>query len=134
MLCRGKWLLERLAGRKAAIKLMLLDQRIVAGLGNIYVCEALYRARIDPRKAAGRVGRGKLDALALAIPAVLEDAIAAGGSSLRDFAQPDGELGYFSKQFDVYGREGESCRGCAGTVKRIVQGGRSTFFCAACQR
>ena len=130
----GKWLRERLAGRKAAIKLMLLDQRIVAGLGNIYVCEALFRARIDPRKAAGRVGRGKLDSLAAAIPEVLEEAIAAGGSTLRDFVQPDGELGYFSKQFDVYGREGEACRGCEGKVRRIVQGGRSTFFCAACQR
>jgi len=130
----GKWLAKRLAGRKAAIKLMLLDQSIVAGLGNIYVCEALFRARIDPRKAAGRVGRGKLDALAETIPAVLADAIAAGGSTLRDFAQPDGELGYFSKQFDVYGREGEPCRGCTGKVRRIVQGGRSTFFCAACQR
>ena len=106
---------------------MLLDQRIVAGLGNIYVCEALFRARIDPRKAAGRVGRAKLDALAEAIPAVLEEAIAAGGSTLRDFAQPDGELGYFSKQFDVYGREGEPCRGCAGKVKRIVQGGGRPF-------
>jgi formamidopyrimidine-DNA glycosylase len=131
----GQWLRQTLAGRKAAIKLMLLDQRIVAGLGNIYVCEALFQARIDPRKAAGRVGRPKLDALAKAIPAVLDAAIAAGGSSLRDFAQPDGELGYFSKQFDVYGREGEPCRGhCSGTVRRIVQGGRSTFFCPSCQR
>ena len=131
----GGWLKHRLAGRKAAIKLMLLDQRIVAGLGNIYVCEALYRARINPKKAAGRVSRAKLDALATAIPAVLEEAIAAGGSSLRDFAAPDGELGYFSKTFDVYGREGEPCRGgCDGVVKRIVQGGRSTFYCPACQR
>ena len=130
----GKWLKARLAGRQAAIKLMLLDQRIVAGLGNIYVCEALFRARINPRKAAGRVGRAKLDALAQAIPEVLEEAIAAGGSSLRDFAAPDGELGYFSKAFDVYGREGEECRaGCAEVVKRIVQGGRSTFYCPACQ-
>jgi len=131
----GGWLKHRLAGRKAAIKLMLLDQRIIAGLGNIYVCEALFRARIDPKKAAGRVSRAKLDALALTIPAVLEEAIAAGGSSLRDFAAPDGELGYFSKAFDVYGREGEPCRGgCGGVVRRIVQGGRSTFFCPACQR
>lgn len=131
----GKWLKARLAGRQAAIKLMLLDQRIVAGLGNIYVCEALFRARINPRKAAGRVSRVRLDALAAAIPAVLEEAIAAGGSSLRDFAAPDGELGYFSKTFDVYGREGEPCRGgCPGVVKRIVQGGRSTFYCPACQR
>jgi len=131
----GAWLKQRLAGRSAAIKLMLLDQRIVAGLGNIYVCEALFRARIDPRRAAGKVGRARLDALAGAIPAVLDEAIAAGGSSLRDFARPDGELGYFSKQFDVYGREGEACRdGCPGTVKRIVQGGRSTFYCPSCQR
>lgn len=130
----GQWLKERFAGRSAAVKLLLLDQRIVAGLGNIYVCEALFRARIDPRKAGGKVSLAKLEALAVAIPAVLEEAIEAGGSTLRDFARPDGELGYFSKQFDVYGREGEPCRGgCAGTVKRIVQGGRSTFFCG-CQR
>ncbi|HEY0628080.1 MAG TPA: bifunctional DNA-formamidopyrimidine glycosylase/DNA-(apurinic or apyrimidinic site) lyase [Sphingomicrobium sp.] len=130
----GKWLKEKFAGRTAAVKLLLLDQRIVAGLGNIYACEALFRARIDPRKAAGKVSRAKLDALAEAIPAVLEDAIRAGGSTLKDFAAPNGELGYFSKQFDVYDREGEPCRGCAGTVRRIVQGGRSTFFCPSCQR
>ena len=131
----GQWLKARLAGRKAAIKLMLLDQRIVAGLGNIYVCEALFRARIDPRKAAGRVSRTKLNLLAQMIEAVLLEAIAAGGSSLRDFASPDGELGYFSKQFDVYDREGEPCRGgCGGVVKRIVQGGRSTFHCSSCQK
>ena len=131
----GQWLEARLAGRTAAIKLMLLDQRIVAGLGNIYVCEALFRAGINPKKAAGRVSRGKLVALAAAIPAVLVEAIAAGGSSLRDFAAPDGELGYFSKTFDVYGREGAPCRGgCPGVVKRIVQGGRSTFYCPACQK
>jgi formamidopyrimidine-DNA glycosylase len=131
----GAWLKASFAGRSAAVKLLLLDQRIVAGLGNIYVCEALFRARIDPRKAGGRVGAGRLDALARAIKDVLRDAIEAGGSSLRDFAQPDGELGYFSKQFDVYGREGEPCgAGCVGTVKRIVQGGRSTFYCPSCQR
>jgi len=130
----GTWLKERLAGRKASIKLILLDQKIVAGLGNIYVCEALFRARIDPRKAAGRVGQARLDSLAGAIKAVLCEAIEAGGSSLRDFAAPDGELGYFSKQFDVYGREGEPCRGCAGKVRRIVQGGRSTFYCPSCQK
>ncbi|MEQ7872504.1 bifunctional DNA-formamidopyrimidine glycosylase/DNA-(apurinic or apyrimidinic site) lyase [Sphingomonas sp. ASV193] len=131
----GLWLRKRFEGRSAAVKLLLLDQRLVAGLGNIYVCEALFRARIDPRKAAGKVGRPKLDALAAAIPAVLEDAIRAGGSTLRDFAAPDGELGYFSKSFDVYGREGEPCRGgCGGAVVRIVQGGRSTFYCPRCQR
>jgi len=130
----GPWLKERFAGRIAAVKLLLLDQRIVAGLGNIYACEALYRARIDPRKAAGKVSRPKLEALAEAIPEVLEDAIQAGGSTLRDFAAPDGELGYFSKQFDVYDREGQSCRRGDGNVRRIVQGGRSTYFCPACQR
>jgi len=131
----GRWLKQRFERRSAAIKLLLLDQRIVAGLGNIYVCEALFRARIDPRKAGGRIGQVRLNALAEAIPAVLEDAIAAGGSTLRDFAQPDGELGYFSKQFDVYGREGEPCRGgCLGKIRRIVQAGRSTFFCPQCQR
>lgn len=129
------WLRRKFEGRTAAVKLLLLDQRIVAGLGNIYVCEALFRARIDPRKAAGKVGKAKLEALAQAIPAVLDDAITAGGSTLRDFAAPDGELGYFSKQFDVYGREGEPCRDdCPGKVRRIVQGGRSTFFCPSCQR
>jgi formamidopyrimidine-DNA glycosylase len=131
----GAWLKQRLAGRKTAIKLALLDQAVVAGLGNIYVCEALFRARLSPRKAAGRVSKAKYDALASAIPQVLEAAIAAGGSSLRDFAQPDGELGYFSKEFDVYGREGQPCRGgCGGTVRRFVQGGRSTFHCPSCQR
>jgi formamidopyrimidine-DNA glycosylase len=128
----GKWLKSRFEGRTAAVKLLLLDQRIVAGLGNIYVCESLFRAGIDPRKPAGKVSRRKLDALAESIPAVLIDAIAAGGSSLRDFAAPDGELGYFSKNFDVYGREGETCP-CGGKIGRIVQGGRSTFFCPACQ-
>ncbi|MCF2513895.1 bifunctional DNA-formamidopyrimidine glycosylase/DNA-(apurinic or apyrimidinic site) lyase [Sphingomonas sp. G124] len=130
----GRWLKERFAGRTAAVKLLLLDQRMIAGLGNIYVCEALFRARIDPRKPGGKVSRAKLDALAEAIPAVLEEAIQAGGSTLRDFAAPDGELGYFSKRFDVYDREGELCRRGDGGIRRIVQGGRSTFFCPACQR
>ncbi|MEO5587643.1 MAG: bifunctional DNA-formamidopyrimidine glycosylase/DNA-(apurinic or apyrimidinic site) lyase [Novosphingobium sp.] len=124
---------QAFAGRVAAVKLMLLDQRIVAGLGNIYVCEALFRAHIDPRKAAGKVSRLALRKLVPAIRAVLAEAIAAGGSSLRDYAQPDGQLGYFSKQFDVYGREGEACA-CGGEVKRIVQGGRSTWFCPTCQK
>ncbi len=123
-----------LAGRSASIKLMLLDQRIVAGLGNIYVCEALFRAGIDPRKAAGRVSGAALARLVPAIRAVIAEAIAAGGSTLRDYAQPDGELGYFSKQFDVYGREGQPCQRCPGTIARIVQGGRSTWFCPKCQR
>lgn len=128
-------LARRLVGRKAAIKLLLLDQRIVAGLGNIYVCEALFRARINPKRAGGSISLTRLARLVPAIHAVLDEAIAAGGSSLRDFASPDGELGYFSKTFDVYDREGEPCRGeCGGTVRRIVQGGRSTFYCPRCQK
>ena len=123
---------SELRGRSAAIKLLLLDQRIIAGLGNIYVCEALYRARIDPRRAAGSISLERLRRLVAAIRSVIAEAIAAGGSSLRDFASPDGELGYFSKSFAVYDREGEEC-GCGGKVRRIVQGGRSTFYCPRCQ-
>ncbi|WP_338467527.1 bifunctional DNA-formamidopyrimidine glycosylase/DNA-(apurinic or apyrimidinic site) lyase [Novosphingobium sp. ZN18A2] len=126
-------LAHALSGRSAAIKLMLLDQRIVAGLGNIYVCEGLNRARIAPAKAAGRVSRQALARLVPAIKDVLAEAIAAGGSTLRDYARPDGELGYFAKDWRVYGREGEPCP-CGGTVERVVQGGRSTFFCRKCQR
>lgn len=121
------------AGRIAAVKLLLLDQRIVAGLGNIYVCEALFRAHIDPRREAGKVSPAALKRLVPAIKAVLAEAIEAGGSTLRDYAQPDGQLGYFSKRFDVYDREGEPCP-CGGTVQRIAQGGRSTWFCPKCQK
>jgi formamidopyrimidine-DNA glycosylase len=123
---------KRLSGRTAAIKLLLGDQRIVAGLGNIYVCEALYRAHIHPKRAAGSVSLDRLKRLVAAIEAVLTEAIEAGGSSLKDFISPDGELGYFSKSFSVYDREGQPCA-CGGTVKRIVQGGRSTFYCPKCQ-
>jgi formamidopyrimidine-DNA glycosylase len=126
------YLKQALSGRVASIKQMLLDQRIVAGLGNIYVCEALYAARISPKREAGRISLARFDRLVTEIRVVLESAIAAGGSTLRDYARPDGELGYFSKQFLVYGREGEPC-GCGGTVKRYVEGGRSTFWCPVCQ-
>jgi len=123
------------AGRRQAIKLLLLDQRIVAGLGNIYVCEALFRARIDPRKAAGAVSRPALERLVPAIREVLEQAIGDGGSTLRDYARPDGELGYFATRFAVYGREGRACaRADGGTIRRIVQGGRSSWFCPKCQK
>jgi len=122
-----------LAGRVAPIKAMLLDQRIVAGLGNIYVCEALNMAGIAPTRAAGRISRARLALLVEAIREVLLSAIEAGGSTLRDYAQPDGELGYFSKQFRVYAREGEACP-CGGIVRRRVDSGRSTFHCLACQR
>lgn len=121
------------AGRSAAIKPLLLDQRIVAGLGNIYVCEGLFRARVDPRRAGGGIGPAALGRLVAGLRTVLEEAIAAGGSTLRDYAQPSGQLGYFASAFAVYGREGEAC-GCGGTVVRIVQGGRSSWFCPTCQR
>lgn len=123
-----------LAGRTAPIKQLLLDQRIVAGLGNIYVCEALFISRIAPTRPGGRIGRARLSLLVDAVRSVLEAAIRAGGSSLRDFVHPDGQLGYFSHDWRVYGREGARCRTCTGVVRRIVQGGRSTFYCAGCQR
>lgn len=128
------YLKQALTGRSAAIKLMLLDQRIVAGLGNIYVCEALFRAGISPTKAAGKISGPALDRLVPEIKAVLAEAIEAGGSTLRDYAQPDGELGYFSKRFDVYDREGQPCVRCGAPIKRIVQGGRSTWYCGKCQK
>ena len=124
---------RRLRGRSAAIKLLLGDQRIVAGLGNIYVSEALHRAGIHPQRAAGSISLARLTRLVAAIEEVLAEAIEAGGSTLKDFVSPDGELGYFSKRFAVYDREGRACV-CGSPVKRIVQGGRSTFYCAKCQR
>ncbi len=123
------------AGRRAPVKALLLDQRVVAGLGNIYVCEALFRARIHPERAAGGLGARKLSALAESIGAVLREAIEAGGSTLRDYATAEGTLGYFQHSFRVYGRDGEPCvrPGCAGVVARLVQSGRSTFVCGQCQ-
>lgn len=120
-------------GRIAPVKALLLDQRIVAGLGNIYVCEALHMSGIRPDAPGGRIGAAGLGKLADAIKAVLEAAIRAGGSTLRDYARPDGELGYFSREWRVYGREGEACA-CGAPVRRSVDGGRSTFWCARCQR
>src|SRR6266436_2573173 len=128
--------------KKTSLKAALLDQTVVAGLGNIYVCEALHRARLSPKRNAStiatRTGAPNAKALALvdAIKAVLNEAIKAGGSSLRDHRQTDGELGYFQHHFRVYDREGEPCvtPACRGKVKRIVQNGRSTFFCPVCQR
>ncbi|MFN3274686.1 MAG: bifunctional DNA-formamidopyrimidine glycosylase/DNA-(apurinic or apyrimidinic site) lyase [Paracoccus sp. (in: a-proteobacteria)] len=123
-------------GRRAPVKQALLDQRIVAGLGNIYVSESLFRAGIDPRRAAGRIGSARIAALVGHIRDVLADAIAAGGSSLRDHRQASGELGYFQHSFRVYDRAGQPClrEGCGGTVLRIVQSARSSFYCPACQR
>lgn len=129
----ARWFREQFKDRTASIKVLLLDQRIVAGLGNIYACEALYHAGIHPGRPAGSLSLKRLERLAAAIPKVLDEAIAAGGSSLRDFVSPDGTLGYFSKQFAVYDREGLPCV-CGGTVRRMVQGGRSTFYCPRCQR
>jgi formamidopyrimidine-DNA glycosylase len=129
------------AGKKTSLKAALGDQRVVAGLGNIYVCEALFRARLSPKRQASTIAdrngkpNARAEALADAIKAVLNDAIKAGGSSLRDHRQADGSLGYFQHHFQVYDREGEPCPGgCKGTVKRIVQTGRSTFFCPKCQK
>ena len=137
----GRLLADLLRGRKAPLKAALLDQTLIAGLGNIYVSEALWRAGLSPRRAAGTIApaNGKAGAraekLATAIRSVIADAIEAGGSSLRDYVHADGSLGYFQHSFSVYDREGEPCRkpGCTGTISRIVQSGRSTFYCPICQ-
>ncbi len=130
------YLAEAFAGKKANVKTALLDQRVVAGLGNIYVVEALHRAGIAPTRAAGSVSRARLEKLAPAIRAVLEEAIAAGGSTLSDYAAVDGAQGGFQQRFRVYDREGARCvtPKCGGVIKRAVHGGRSTFWCAKCQR
>ncbi len=131
----GVALLERaFAGRLAPAKALLLDQRIIAGLGNIYVCEALFRAGIHPATAGAAVPAARLAALAVAIPAVLNEAIAAGGSTLRDHAAPDGTLGYFQKTFSVYGQHHQPCPACGTPVDRLVQSGRSSFYCPRCQQ
>jgi formamidopyrimidine-DNA glycosylase len=135
-------LADACAGKKTSVKAALLDQRIVAGLGNIYVCEALNRSKISPRRMAStlatRAGapQERTGPLVDSIKAVLADAIEAGGSSLRDHKQTNGDLCYFQHRFRVYDREGKPCptRGCTGTIRRIVQGGRSTFFCPVCQK
>lgn len=128
-------LTSALRGKTQLIKLCLLDQRIVAGLGNIYVCEALWRAGIRPTKPAGQVTQTQLARLVPSVVAVLEASIRDGGSSLRDYARPDGELGYFASSFDVYGREGQACRhNDGGVIQRIAQGGRSTWYCPKCQK
>ena len=128
------YLLSALKGRATPIKAALLDQSVVAGLGNIYVCEALFRSGISPRRKSASVGKARVERLTAAINAVIAEAIEAGGSSLRDFAAADGELGYFQHTFRVYDREGQPCLTCGDTVKRIVQSGRSTFCCSTCQR
>lgn len=130
------YLVGQFKGRRTPVKSALLDQRIVAGLGNIYASEALWRAKIHPRRLAGKVSARRIASLVPAIRDVLTDAITAGGSSLRDYRQADGELGYFQHSFAVYDRTDQPCRhiGCRGTILRIVQSGRSTFHCNMCQR
>jgi len=131
----ARHLTASLDGKKTPIKSALLDQRVVAGLGNIYVSEALLRSRISPKRLAGSLKADEIKKLVPAIKKVLQDAIKAGGSSLRDHARPDGALGEFQHHFLVYDREGKPCKlGCRGTVKRIVQAGRSTFYCPKCQK
>lgn len=132
----GPYLAAALAGRRTPVKAALLDQRLVAGLGNIYVCEVLFRARLHPATPAGDLGEARAAALVPLIREVLAEAIEAGGSSLRDHRQANGELGYFQHSFRVYDREGQPCTapGCDGRVARIVQSGRSSFYCPACQR
>lgn len=132
----GELLWQALDGRRSPIKAALLDQKTVAGVGNIYACEALYRAGIKPTRLACDVGPKRAEALAQAIREVLGEAIEAGGSSLRDHVQPSGELGYFQHRWSVYDREGQPCPGCTcgGVVRRIVQSNRSTFFCPKRQR
>ncbi len=129
----ARHLVSAFATRIAPVKPLLLDQRIVAGLGNIYVCEALHRAGIRPDRAAGSIARKPIERLVPAIKQVLAELIEAGGSTIRDYAQPNGELGYFAASWRVYGREGQACP-CGGKVERLVQGGRSTFWCRKCQK
>ena len=131
----ANYLKEALRNKQTPIKSALLDQRVIAGLGNIYVCEALWRSRISPKRRAAKVRAAQIELLVRAIKEVLREAVRAGGSSLRDHRQTNGELGYFQKVFAAYDREGESCmrRSCHGKIKRIVQSGRSTFYCPICQ-
>ena len=130
------YLAERLSGKNSPIKTALLDQRIVAGLGNIYVCEVLFRAGINPKRKAKTISRRRVNSLVPIIREVLSEAIEAGGSSLKDYRQADGDLGYFQHTFRVYGEEGEACKApdCEANIQRFVQSGRSTFYCPQCQR
>eukprot|EP01037_Dinobryon_pediforme_P002478 gene2478-2517_t len=130
----GALLQSLFAGKATPLKSALLDQSLIAGLGNIYVCEAMFRARLSPEKAAGSLSLAQADALSTIIRQVLEEAILAGGSTLNDFSHTDGALGYFQHQFKVYDRENEPCLVCASPIKRMVQSGRSTFYCQTCQQ
>jgi formamidopyrimidine-DNA glycosylase len=129
------YLKSALKNKKTPIKSALLDQHVIAGLGNIYVCEALWRAAISPKRQAAKLRAPQIEALVPAITNVLREAVRAGGSTLRDHRRTNGEIGYFQKNFSAYDREGEACarRNCKGSIKRLVQSGRSTFYCPACQ-
>ena len=130
----GAALAAALAGRHTALKLALMDQRVVVGVGNIYACESLFRARLSPRRTAGHLRPREAARLAAAVRAVLTEAIEAGGSSLRDYVQADGQLGFFQERFAVYGLSGQPCRVCGTVVRRIAQANRTTFYCPRCQR
>lgn len=130
----GEYLFNRARGRKTAVKPFLMDAGVVVGVGNIYASEALFRAGIHPARAAGRISRRRLEALAACVREVLAEAIAAGGSTISDFVQVDGRPGYFAHAFQVYGREGAPCPRCAGAIRRITQSARSSFYCPKCQR
>ncbi len=132
----GPELAARLEGRKGPIKTALLDQKVVAGVGNIYACEALFRSGISPKRQAGTIKGARAERLVTAVRNVLEEAIESGGSTLRNYSHTDGELGYFQHRFQVYGHEGDPCvnEGCDAKIKRLVQSGRSTFYCSSCQR
>jgi len=131
----GALLVEQFEGRKSPLKAGLLDQSVVAGLGNIYVCEALWRAKVSPKRLCANLGQARAQRLATAVRDVIREAIEAGGSTLRDYAGADGAMGYFQHSFDAYGREGEACRRCdGGVIARVVQSNRSTFYCPSCQR
>jgi len=130
----GEWLYRTTRGRRKPVKNFLMDTRVIAGIGNIYACEALYRACINPRRQVRRVGRRGWDGMAAAIRAVLQEAILAGGTTLRDFLNSEGDPGYFAVALRVYDRKGEACGRCRTTIRRIVQAGRSTFYCPRCQK
>ncbi|MCA1955319.1 bifunctional DNA-formamidopyrimidine glycosylase/DNA-(apurinic or apyrimidinic site) lyase [Zymomonas sp.] len=128
-----EYLQKKLFSSPTPIKKALLDQKIVAGVGNIYACEALYQAKIHPHRAGKNLTLTEITALVFAVKDILQKAIAEGGSTLKDYARPNGELGYFSTKFKVYGKEGEACK-CGCTIERVSLGGRSTFFCSSCQK
>ena len=130
----GEWLYRATRGRRKPVKNLLMDTRVIAGIGNIYACEALFRAGVNPRRPVSRIGRRSWDGVAAAIRAVLQEAIRAGGTTLRDFLNAEGDAGYFAVSLRVYDRKGEACGRCGTSIRRIVQAGRSTFYCPRCQK